>query len=243
MPETDTTAPLAAPPPRLFVDTGLLELSPSFTAVASALAKAQSAFQPVEKNRTATVTPKDGGRGFSFDYADLAACLSAVMPALTAAGLALLQPVTNEQGIVRVQTWLLHGASGEWIRTKTLALEGGRDQKALGIATTYLRRYQVSALLGLAPEDDVDDGFESEPANERRQAPPAAAPAGRPPVVDPGLPGVDPIAACREAIAEKAWDRFLKAIGTVKAGAVREQLQKEYAAARHTTKPTTEAAK
>jgi hypothetical protein len=233
-----------AAPPKNYIDTGTLELSLGFTAVVSALAAAQAGFAPVAKNRTATVTPKDGGRGFTFDYADLASVLAAVMPSLTKNGLAVLQPVTNDGGVVRVQTWLIHGTSGEWIRTKPLALEGGRDQKALGIATTYLRRYQVSALLSIAPEDDVDDGFETQ---ERT---PAAA-ARRPPPADRSLePGEDPPAmkgagdekAVRAAIAAGDFRKALE-LATSFTGPARDAIMAEYRAAKAAKQtPTTPAA-
>jgi hypothetical protein len=240
------------------VETATLETSESFGHVATALALAQAEFQSIEKNRTAYVRSEKGN--YSFNYADLAAVLTAVTPALTKAGLALLQPVTNEGGVVRVQTWLVHGESSEWIRSKPLALEGGRDQKALGIAITYLRRYQIGALLGVAPEDDVDDGQETAPRDQRRSAPPqhgtngAARTAPPPPdrTLEPGhdpapmtggadAAAADPVAEIRKAIADKAWNRVIAGLQSLPPGVQKESMKQEYQAARYPTKNGTEA--
>jgi len=153
----------------------LLERSEAFAAVATALAKAQATFTPIEKNRTARIQMKAGG-SYTYEYADLAAIREAISPALSANGLALLQPFElssrNGQTTLRLQTELIH-ESGEWFRTPVLevGVDLG-DIKALGIAITYLRRYQVQALLGIAPDTDVDAGEgETLPMEETRRAP------------------------------------------------------------------------
>lgn len=222
------------------MESATLETSETFGKVMAALAVAQSSFPPIEKNRTAYVRSEKGN--YQFDYADLSAVLSTVIPVLSRAGIALLQPVVNTGDQVSVQTWLVHGESGEWIRSKPLSLAGGREVKQLGIATTYLRRYQVGALLGLAPEDDVDDGEETGPREERRQAPAPqkAAPqrdrapeAGQPPPATDQRSAGEAIAEGRRAITEKAWPRVFAAIQALPPGPDRQTLQQEYESARY----------
>lgn len=218
-----------APVPADFIDGGTLELSSSFTAVATALAKAQAAFPSIEKNRVAQIRSEKGN--YEFHYADLASVLSAVTPSLTAQGITLLQPVTNAGGEVRVQTWLLHGESGQWIRSKVLSLTLTKDRpaKELGIAITYLRRYQVGALLGIAPEEDLDDGeSQTTPRQEARRAPPIPSPQEALAKTAGGVEAPDFVAECRDALEKGAWTRFLAAITKVRNTATREQLQKEY---------------
>jgi hypothetical protein len=58
--------------------------STTLTNLYGGLLVAQEAIQNPKKNKTATVQPRDGGKAFTFKYADLAAVLDAVRPALNA---------------------------------------------------------------------------------------------------------------------------------------------------------------
>lgn len=135
---------------------GNLETSETFARVFQALATAQAGFEPVKKTKTATVPMKAGGR-YSFDYADLSDVLAAVIPSLSKAGLALLQPIENDGPNVSAFTLLVHGESGEWIKSPTLTFEAEdvSPQKIAGVST-YAKRYSVSGMLGIAPEEDTD---------------------------------------------------------------------------------------
>ncbi len=162
----------------------LLERSEGFAQIATALAKAQGEFPPIEQNCTAKIQTRNGGL-YSYDYADLAAIREAVAPALAKHGLALVQAVGNvaaarqgpEGGTfteVSVQTELIH-ESGEWFRTPVLSVVVEDEEiKEIGIATTYFRRYQVQTLLGIAPEQDKGAEGQGERKSDVRSAPPAA---------------------------------------------------------------------
>ena len=119
-------------------------------ALGAALAKAQSEFGAVTKDKTVTVTKKTGGT-YSFKYAPLDQILSVVKGPLIANGLALVQLLDNEELV----TMLIH-KSGATLAAHT-PLPSVGDVQAYGSAVTYLRRYAVQAMLGLAAEDD-DDG-------------------------------------------------------------------------------------
>ena len=148
-----------------------METSQTFTNIAAALAAAQGGFTPIEKNRQAVIPMKSGGR-YTFRYADLAAILAAVTPALSKNGIAILQPVETADNRVTVRTWLVH-ASGEFFRSDPISLVAAEhDPKQLASLITYLRRYQVSSMLAVAADDDVD--AEGEPEEPIRTAPPPA---------------------------------------------------------------------
>ena len=110
----------------------------------AALLLARGAFTPIHKNATAQV-----GRG-AFPYADLGAVLEAVLPALTAQGLSLVQCIDAESS--SLLTRLLH-TSGEWVES-VYPLPANTDARAFGSALTYGRRYSIQALLCLTAADD-----------------------------------------------------------------------------------------
>jgi hypothetical protein len=125
-------------------------IPPNLGPLAAALAKAQSEFGAVTKDKTVTVTTKSGAT-YSFKYAPLDQILSVVKGPLSSNGLALTQ-LLNSDGLV---TMLIH-ESGASLEART-PLPSSGDVQAYGSAITYLRRYAVQAMLGIAAEDD-DDG-------------------------------------------------------------------------------------
>jgi hypothetical protein len=123
----------------------------------TALAKAQADFGHATKTTT--------NSAFGSKYADLAANIDAVRPALNKHGIALLQfpEVDLELQTVSVETALLHGE--QFISQKFIAPAVGRqgfNVQSIGMATTYLRRYGLQALCGLASEDDDGNSVATE---------------------------------------------------------------------------------
>ena len=92
--------------------------SPSIAAIASALAKAQTALVNPEKTMTATIRDDRRGQGTerSFRYAPLSAGLDLVRKALGQHEIALVQTTALDEATrtVRLNTVLAH-SSGEWI--------------------------------------------------------------------------------------------------------------------------------
>lgn len=120
--------------------------SPTLGSLAAALAKAQAQVQAASKDRT--------NPAFKSKYADLASVWDACREAITSNGLAIVQLAEDhEVGRVALRTILLH-ASGEFIQTVVSAPLGKNDAQAVGSALTYLRRYSLSAMVGVAPDDD-----------------------------------------------------------------------------------------
>lgn len=130
----------------------------------TALAKAQGAFLPIEKNRFVTIDIKDKDTGrkigsYEFRYADLQEIRSKTTPALSENGLCLFQLVTEEGGGTVIRTVLGHSTGAE-ITAVARLYRDDRDIKKFGAAITYLRRYIVSAMLGVAADDDLDEDRE-----------------------------------------------------------------------------------
>lgn len=129
-------------------------------ALYAALAKAQGQFKPIPKNRRGVINPKDPTkRGYEFRYADLQATIDATRPALSENGLCVIQTldITPENAILK--TVLAHAEGGTLESVCSIAHphQFGGDPKQFGIAMAYLRRYQYTAILCLAADDDLDE--------------------------------------------------------------------------------------
>jgi len=146
-------------------------------ALFAALAKAQGAFQPIEKNRSVEIAMKTGGK-YRFRYADLEEILAKTRPALSANGLALVQCVEQTQAGPLLTCRLLHADGGSLLSEVQLpAARDLGDPKAFGAAITYHRRYLVTAMLGVAADDDLDEDGQEMQQPQRQQ------PAGQKPAV------------------------------------------------------------
>jgi hypothetical protein len=114
--------------------------------IASALVKAQQAFGPALKTNT--------NPHFKSKYADLSACVEAVIDALNANGIALMQQTHECESGVMVETVFVH-ESGETLSSGKLHVPAAKqDPQGYGSALTYARRYSLMAACGIAPEDD-----------------------------------------------------------------------------------------
>ena len=114
--------------------------------IAQALVKAQKAFGPALKTST--------NPHFKSRYADLAACVEAVIEALNANGIALVQQSHECSDGVIVETVFVH-ESGETFSSGKLHVPATKhDAQGYGSALTYARRYSLMAACGIAPEDD-----------------------------------------------------------------------------------------
>ena len=114
--------------------------------IATALVKAQKAFGPALKTAT--------NPHFKSRYADLSACVEAVMEGLNDNGIALIQKCYDCANGVMVETMFVH-ESGEMLECGILHVPASKqDPQGYGSALTYARRYSLMAACGIAPEDD-----------------------------------------------------------------------------------------
>lgn len=138
-------------------------MEPSFNKVAAALVKAQKEFGPALKSSS--------NPHFRSKYADLSACVEAVIEGLNNNGIALMQRVSPSDNGVIVETVFIH-ESGEVINCGQLHVPASKhDAQGYGSALTYARRYSLMAACGIAPEDDDGNA-----ASKRPTAPAAPTP-------------------------------------------------------------------
>jgi hypothetical protein len=135
----------------------------SFTKVAAAFVKAQKEFGPALKSSS--------NPHFKSRYADLAACVEAVVDALNNNGIGLTQRVSPCDNGVIIETVFVH-ESGEVMTSGQLHVPATKqDAQGYGSALTYARRYSLMAACGIAPEDDDGNA-----ATKRPTAPAAPVP-------------------------------------------------------------------
>ena len=119
--------------------------SESINELAAALAKAQSEMKGAVKD--------SNNPFFKSKYADLSSVWDACRAPLTKNGISVVQMPSAAEDVITVDTTLLH-SSGQWISSSLYARPSKNDPQGIGSCITYLRRYSLSAMVGIAPEDD-----------------------------------------------------------------------------------------
>lgn len=132
--------------------------SDSIKELALALSKAQGEFH---NPANTAVNPF-----FKSKYAPLSEVINTIRPILAKYGLSIMQDDFGTGESVTVTTTIFH-SSGEWLQSGELT---GKPEKntvqAMGAVITYLRRYQLSSVLGLSSEDDTDGNETVKPDNK-----------------------------------------------------------------------------
>jgi len=174
--------------------------------IASALVKAQKAFGPALKTST--------NPHFRSRYADLSACVEAVITGLNDNGIALIQQTHDSESGVCVETLFLH-ESGESLSAGKLHVPATKqDAQGYGSALTYARRYSLMAACGIAPEDDDGNAASRPSVPQARTLPPK--------VLSPATPKQDPnwFTKVEAVIATKAESAtgYLISKGEIKVG-------------------------
>lgn len=126
-----------------------MRTSDTIKELATALSKAQAIMRPASKD---SENPH-----FKSKYSDMASIMEAVREPLASNGLTVWQDAsTNELG-VSILTRVVH-ISGEWVEFGPFTVPVGRkDAHGIGSATSYAKRYALSAALGVVSDED-DDG-------------------------------------------------------------------------------------
>ena len=112
----------------------------------AALVKAQKGFGPALKSST--------NPHFRSKYADLAACIEAVVGSLNDNGVMLMQKTHEVENGVMIETVFLHESGEELSAGKLFMPATKMDAQGFGSALSYARRYSIMAACGIAPEDD-----------------------------------------------------------------------------------------
>lgn len=108
----------------------------------------------VAKSREAKTTK------FTYRYATLDGVIDILRAVLPKHGLWFVQMPETEEGRMYLRTRVIH-TSGEWIEfalafDKTEGGGGANEAQKIGISITYFRRYILSAIFGIAADDDTD---------------------------------------------------------------------------------------
>jgi hypothetical protein len=146
--------------------------------IATALVKAQKEFGPALKTSS--------NPHFRTKYADLSACIEAVIDGLNNNGIYLMQLTDESDTGIKIQTVFIH-ESGEQMSSGWLFVPAAKhDPQGFGSALTYARRYSIMVACGIAPADD-DGNAASKPAPVVAPKPVAATPkpAAPPPPAPP----------------------------------------------------------
>lgn len=120
----------------------------------------------VKDKENSFITEKNKGKKAM--YADLAAINETIKTPLSSNNLAITQPISGNI----LQTYLYH-SSGQFIKSEvTLSIDAKTSQQ-IGSEITYMRRYALCAILGIAADDD-DDGNSASKTTPAASNPPAS---------------------------------------------------------------------
>lgn len=132
--------------------------------IAKAFVAAQRGFAPALKTST--------NPHFKSRYADLSACVEAVIDSLNSNGIALVQHTHECEGGVTIETVFLHESGESMSGGKLFVPASKHDAQGYGSALSYARRYSLMAACGIAPEDDDGNAaVRSAPQQRPRPAP------------------------------------------------------------------------
>lgn len=125
--------------------------SENINELTTALSKAQGEFSFAVKD---CVNPFYKSR-----YADLSNVWDSCRDILKKFGLSVIQSILPEGDKILLVSTLAH-SSGQWMRSYMPLITNKNDAQGYGAAITYMRRYTLSALLGIVTDED-DDGNEA----------------------------------------------------------------------------------
>lgn len=136
--------------------------SDSIDQIADSLAKAQAKIKGAVKDSK--------NEHFKNRYADLESVWDACRDALTSNGIGVVQsPETAEDGTVIVYTLLAH-KSGQWFEGALACKPMKFDAQGVGSTITYLRRYALAGMCGVAPADDDGEAAVGRPGGSQPAA-------------------------------------------------------------------------
>ena len=143
------------------------------------LVAAQSEFPPIPMDKTA-----NAGK-FTYKYASLQSIIDAIRPILNKHGFFLAQYVdvkfSGDRPEISVVTDLIHKSGNSMHSVGYSCLSGGYDPQSLGSATTYAKRYDLCAILGIVADEDEDGKIATDahtkPGTARQAAPVPEPPA------------------------------------------------------------------
>lgn len=174
-----------------------MKTSESVKAISEALVKAHAKMTEVKKNMDNPFTKSE--------YADLSAVVEVTRPVLAGEKLCVLQCPAFRDGTLYVTSRVIH-ESGEWMEEDSSAGVIAQGPAEAGKAITYLRRYALLAICGIAPKDD--DASQSEFSRKKKGKSPASATVNK--VLAGTAQGEKSIEAIVKAFPPKVKEKFAK---------------------------------
>ena len=186
----------------------------------AAISKAQAEVENATKGST--------NPHFKSKYADLAEVLNTVRPTFAKHGLSLLQSTAFEGSLVSVTTVVAHESGGH-VSSVASCVPAKSDAQGIGAATTYLRRYGLAAMTGVAQEDDDGTGAshnrEPVPVTEARKSSAQAKRDGDWEALKQEVDACETLEALNLLVVSRAWQDTVKRLPNVWVGHLKDYVQ------------------
>lgn len=125
--------------------------SESLSEIMKAIKNIQQKADPIKKNATGQV----GSR--TYKYNNLNDTWETIKVLMDENDLVVYQaPMTTQSGGTMFKTTLYHTESSQFITEVMPMILTKQDPQGIGAAITYYRRYMITSMLGLIPDDDND---------------------------------------------------------------------------------------
>lgn len=141
-----------------------MNTSQEYKNIYSSIIRMRTEIVPIAKTKRANAVK------YTYNYAPLDSVIELLNVVLPKHGLGWVQTIGMQEGRPALTTRIIH-ESGEWIED-TLILpigtpDGGKNEnQTLGASISYFKRYALSAMFGIATDDDTDGVAE---VRERKQ--------------------------------------------------------------------------
>ena len=143
----------------------MIQTSSSIDEISNALAKVQAEVKDLKKDK----------QGYGYKYATLESLTSMARPILAKYGVSIINShgFNPENNTFTVKTRAM--CNGQWIEVSSSAilqqLKGMNTAQIAGAYVTYFRRYNLSSLLNITSDEDVDSDVEIPQAKRNTKAP------------------------------------------------------------------------
>ena len=180
-----------------------MKTSENTNTISEALAKCQKVLRNPEKDCTATIPMKSGGK-YSYKYASLPSIYDGCREALAANGLSHFAALIKQGDKDFLEMRLSH-SSGQWIESQ-YELPIMNDPKQRAAEITYGRRYLFTALIGIAADEDTDGDLTD---RKKKSEVPSNIPSNlsQKNVVDTDKPSLAQLAVLQKIIKEAFWTK------------------------------------
>ncbi|HHZ93966.1 MAG TPA: hypothetical protein EYN67_00015 [Flavobacteriales bacterium] len=135
-----------------------MEKSESIKNIAVAMCEVQASMESASKS--------SDNPFFNSKYADLSEVLRCIKGIIPSKNLSFMQMPSFESGVVSVETIVMH-STGEWISSTSASPISKSNPQGVGDAITYLRRYSLAAIFGLAQQDDDGNSNSEQPSKNK----------------------------------------------------------------------------